>query len=208
MTKILLIEDHALVREAMCQSLRRLDEGETQCSEAMDAAQAFKKLDEEEWDIVLLDLMLPDLSGFSLLATITRKYPDLPVIIVSALNDDVSIGRAIKGGASGFIHKSMSGDRMLEAVREVLSGGSCFAESALQQGGKSRKTSFAEQHGLTLAQNRVMELLAEGKTNRQIGQILGISEGTVKVHVSSILRQVQVPNRAQAILAFKAYKGH
>lgn len=207
MTQILLIEDHALVREAMCQSLQKLNGGNTLCGEAINAQQALEKLDTQEWDVVLLDLMLPDLSGFSLLARITRTYPDLPVVVVSALNDPDSIGRAIKGGASGFIHKSSSGESMLHAVREVLEGGRCFPEGVTPLSGKGHKRPFAEHHHLTSAQNRVIELLVEGKTNREIGELLGISEGTVKVHVSSIFRQIRVSNRAQAIVAFKAYKG-
>ncbi|HRK12288.1 MAG TPA: response regulator transcription factor, partial [Thauera sp.] len=123
MTAILIVEDHALVREAMVQGLGRLGAG-VRCIEAGSADEALACLDAEgSVDLAVVDLMLPEMSGFSLLAILGKRFPDMPAIVVSAMDDEASVRRAMKAGASGFVSKSSSGDTLLQAVREVLDGG-------------------------------------------------------------------------------------
>ncbi|ANQ86596.1 response regulator transcription factor [Azoarcus olearius] len=199
MTKILIVEDHALVREAMAQTLSRLEPG-IDCVEAKGADDALAKLEgAADWDLAIIDLMLPDMNGFSLLAVLAKRFPDIPAIVVSAMDDEASVRRAIKGGASGFVSKASSGDTLLQAVRVVLDGGVCTPEAATQSGRRSAAP-VSERFGLTAAQTRVLELLAQGKTNREIADLLGLSEGTVKVHMSAIFRALGVSNRAQALV--------
>jgi DNA-binding NarL/FixJ family response regulator len=201
MTRILIVEDHTLVREAVAQTLRRLEEG-VECVEARCADEALAKLAAGgEWDLAVIDLMLPDMNGFSLLAVLAKRFPDVPAVVVSALDDGATMQRAMKGGASGFVPKSCSGEEMLKAVRIVLDGGvyapvTADAESGRRRGG----VPVQERFGLTAAQARVMELLAQGKTNREIADLLGSSEGTIKVHMSAIFRALNVSNRAQALV--------
>lgn len=200
MTRILIVEDHALVREAMAQTLSYLEPG-IECCEAQGAEDALAKLDSAgEWDLVMVDLMLPDMSGFSLLAVLAKRYPDLPAIVVSAMDDPGSVRRALKGGASGFVPKSSSGAKMLEAVRTVLAGGVYTPDLPPDSAGKRQSAPVGERFGLTAAQTRVLELLAQGKTNREIADLLGLSEGTVKVHMSAIFRALNVTSRAQALV--------
>lgn len=199
MTRILIVEDHALVREAMAQTLVRL-EPDTLCVEASGSEDALALLERDaDWDLVIVDLMLPDLSGFSLLGVLAKRFPDIPTIVVSALDDPASLHRAMRAGASGFVSKSSSGEDLRLAVRTVLDGGVCVPEGLLNNAPR-RKPSIAERFRLTAAQSRVAELLAQGKTNREIAELLGLSEGTVKVHVSAILRAMNVRNRAQALV--------
>lgn len=201
MTKILVIEDHVLVREAMSQTLMRLEEG-VHCVGVKSADEALAELERDpDRDLAVVDLMLPDINGFSLLGILAKRFPELPAIVVSALDDSASIQRAMNAGASGFVPKSCSSEELLEAVRIVLDGGIYTPKEAA--GGASRRRSGApvqERFGLTTAQTRVMELLAQGKTNREIADLLGLSEGTVKVHMSAIFRALNVSNRAQAVL--------
>jgi DNA-binding NarL/FixJ family response regulator len=200
MIRILIVEDHTLVREAVAQTLRHLEEG-VECVEARCADEALAKLEAGgEWDLAVIDLMLPDMNGFSLLAVLAKRFPDVPAVVVSALDDGSTVQRAMKGGASGFVPKSCSGEEMLKAVRTVLDGG-VYAPATIGTEGRRRgAVPVQERFGLTAAQTRVMELLAQGKTNREIADLLGLSEGTIKVHMSAIFRALNVSSRAQALV--------
>ncbi|MGL1834156.1 response regulator transcription factor [Rhodocyclaceae bacterium SMB388] len=201
MTRILIVEDHALVREAMAQTLARLQQG-VECVEVSDSEQALACLEQSpDWDLAVVDLMLPDLNGFSLLGVMAKRFPDVPAVVVSALDDVASVRRAMRAGASGFVSKASPGDVLREAVRTVLNGG-IYAPDIATTGDKRRPNqSVSECYGLTAAQTRVVELLGQGKTNREIADLLTLSEGTVKVHMSAIFRAMNVRNRAQVLVA-------
>ena len=199
-TKILVVEDHVLVREAMSQTLMRLEE-EVRCSGFKAADEALAELERDpEWDLAVIDLMLPDMNGFSLLAILAKRFPDVPAIVVSALDDSASIQRALKAGASGFVPKSCSSEELLDAIRIVLNGGVYTPKEDATGARRRSGAPVQDRFGLTTAQTRVMELLAQGRTNREIAEPLGLSEGTVKVHMSAIFRALNVTNRAQAVL--------
>lgn len=204
--RVLVIEDHALVREALVGALGLL---EKPCEhyQAGCAAEAMALIERGlVFDLILTDLMLPDMSGFSLVSVLAHRFPGIPVVVVSALADEASVRRAMKAGAAGFISKARSSAELVESIRTVLDGGSVVpAELALQPapnpGGRRRGIdSLSEQFGLTAAQTRVMELMVEGRTNREIAELLGLAEGTVKVHCSAILRALDVSNRSQALV--------
>ncbi len=203
-TRILIVEDHALVREAMAQSLARLEPGLV-CVEASSADQALACLETDaDLDLAVIDLMLPDMNGFSLLAVLAKRFPDVPAVVVSAIDDDASVRRAIKAGASGYVSKSSSSQVLLQALRVVLDGGVHLPDAKsvtpLAKPAKRANMSAIERYGLTVAQGRVLELLAAGKANREIANLLSISEGTVKVHMTAIFRALDVSSRAQALV--------
>ena len=205
MTKILIVEDHALVREAMAHTLARLDSG-VECVEAKSSDEALARLEASaDWDLAVIDLMLPDLNGFSLLAVLAKRFPDVPAIVVSALDDPASVRRAMKGGASGFVSKSSSGEVLRHAVTRVLEGGIYTPDVDPTTATKRSGAPVHERFGLTAGQTRVMELLSQGKTNREIADLLGLSEGTVKVHMSAIFRALNVNNRAQALVVISRH---
>lgn len=200
MTKILIVEDHALVREAMAQRLARLEPG-LECIESAGTEDALALLDvHADVDLAIVDLMLPDKNGYSLLAVLAKRFPDLPAIVVSAMDDEASVRRAFAAGASGFVSKASSGDTLVQAVREALAGGMPTPARAVPPapapncGGTAR-------YRFTAAQARVVELLAAGCSNREIAERLGLSEGTVKVHMTAIYRALGVSRRAQALVA-------
>lgn len=214
MLKLLVIDDHAMVREGLQQILSKLGSDIVQY-EAQDAESALLLLEtEKEFDLVLLDIMLPGTNGLSLLGILRKRFPSLPVVVLSALDDLDTINRAMRLGAAGYVTKSGSGDTLLEALKRVLEGEIYLPPhlhdklSANLSGsfGRSRR-SLADHYGLTEGQRRVTELLREGKSNREIGDLLGLTEGTVKIHVSKILRKLGVTSRAEAIALFQRQRG-
>lgn len=201
LTKILIVEDHALVREAMAQALVRLGEAVC-CIEAASADEALARLQQDgDLDLAIIDLMLPEMNGFSLLAILAKRFPDMPAIVVSAMDDEASVHRAIKAGASGFVSKSSSSEVLLQTVRSVLEGGMPMDPPTRSAAPAHAPAQVAADFVLTAAQGRVLELLASGRTNREIADLLGLSEGTVKVHMTAIFRALGVANRAQALVA-------
>jgi DNA-binding NarL/FixJ family response regulator len=153
----------------------------------------------DDVDLAIVDLMLPGASGFSLLGVLAKRYPDLPAIVVSAMDDDAAVRRALAAGASGFVSKASSGEVLAQAVREVLEGG-MPTPRASPSATSARTRRSAERYGVTLAQARVMELLATGGSNREIASRLGLTEGTVKVHMTAIYRALGVSSRSQALV--------
>jgi DNA-binding NarL/FixJ family response regulator len=201
--KILVIEDHALVREGLLLALRGIEEG-VEGFGAADADEGLKLLEANpDLDMVLLDLMLPGTSGMAVLGAIRKRWPAIPVVILSALDDPETVARAMRNGASGFVPKANSTDVLIDALRQVLDGEvylPAHLRDALANGEGRRNRTMADRYGLTAAQMRVLELLVQGKTNRQIAEVLGVTEGTVKIHVSAIFKALNVTNRSQAVL--------
>ncbi len=212
MLKLLVVEDHALVREGLLQTLQKL-ERDIVCHGVRDAEEAIALLEKEgadDYDLCLLDLMLPGLNGMGCLGVMRKRFPSIPVVIISALDDRSTIDRAMRAGASGFVSKSSPGEVLLEALRQVLAG-EIYVPTFLQdeepiQRKRRSHLSLADEYNLTAAQMRVLETLVQGKTNRQISELLGLTEGTVKVHVSAILKLLGVDNRSQAILLVRDHK--
>lgn len=201
MTRILIIEDHALVREAMAQRVAHVEAG-MECIEAGSADEALALLERgEDVDLAIIDLMLPGMNGFSLLSIFAKRFPDIPAIVVSAMDDEASVRRALKAGASGFVSKASSGEVLAQAVREALDGGMPTPCGTGGRPSSARGLTPAERFGLTAAQGRVLELLVGGRSNREIAELLGLSEGTVKVHMTAIYRALGVGSRSQALVA-------
>lgn len=209
--RLLVIDDHAMVREGLLQILRKLGPNVVQY-EAQDAESALLLLEtEKEFDLVLLDIMLPGTNGLSLLGILRKRFPAVPVVVLSALDDLDTVNRAMRLGAAGYVTKSGDGDTLLEALRRVLEGEIYLPPhlhdklSVTLSSGLGRTQT--DRHGLTEGQRRVAELLREGKSNREIGDLLGLTEGTVKVHVSKIFRKLGVVSRAEAIALFQRQRG-
>ncbi|MEZ5619062.1 MAG: response regulator transcription factor [Rhodocyclaceae bacterium] len=211
--RLLVIDDHAMVREGLQQLLRKLGPSVAQY-EAQDAESALLLMEtEKEFDLVLLDIMLPGTNGLSLLGILRKRFPAVPVVVLSALDDLDTINRAMRLGAAGYVAKSVSGEMLLDALRRVLAG-EIYLPPLLQDKlsmsldrGAGRGRNLNDRYGLTEGQRRVTELLREGKSNREIGDLLGLTEGTVKVHVSKIFRKLGVVSRAEAIALFQRQRG-
>lgn len=202
MLKLFVVEDHALVREGLMLALQALaaDGEPVEIAGAAAADEALAALgDSADIDLILLDVMLPGTGGLALLGALRKRHPAVPVLMLSALDDVATVRRAMRGGAAGFVPKSSSTETLLGAVREVLAGGH-YLPPQFAEAPPPLRGNIQARFRLTSAQMRVLELLVEGKTNREIGEVIGVTEGTVKIHVSAIFKSIGVSNRSQALL--------
>jgi DNA-binding NarL/FixJ family response regulator len=200
--KILVVDDHPLIQEALQHVLVALDPS-VELVQAQDASEAHAALSREpDTDLIVLDLTLPGCDGFELLADLREEWPGMPVLVLSATHDHATVEHALDLGAMGFIPKTANTRVLLEALQLVLSGGVYVpTESGRPNGAlRPRPATRPEQLGLTLRQADVLKLLVQGKPNKLICRDLQLSEGTVKVHVSAILRALNVRNRTQVVI--------
>lgn len=198
--KILIVDDHPLIQEALQRVLPQFDKA----LEAFGAANRTETLTQlarhPDFALLLLDLALPGARGLDLLAELRREWPRLPILVLSATHDRATVGAALAAGARGFVAKTASPQMLLDAIHTVLSGGTPVTSDIAP----ARPTTIAgirvDMLGLTHRQSDVVRLLILGQTNKMICRSLHLSEGTVKVHVSAILRSLNVHSRAQAIV--------
>ena len=197
--KILVVDDHPLIVDALEQALPELDPRLAVLG-AVNREQTLTALARHpDASLVLLDLALPGAHGLDLLAELRRDYPHLPIVVLSATHDRATVGAALAAGARGYVSKTASTEALIDAVRTVLSGGrgvtADIAPAAARTPGMS-----TGMLGLTQRQAEVLQLLVQGKPNKLICRDLKLSEGTVKVHVSAILKALNVHSRSQAIV--------
>ena len=201
--RLVIADDHPLFRGAMREAVSGLF-AERDIAEAGSFDEAVKLLDRgSEVDLVLLDLSMPGVRGFSGLMYLRAQYPSVPVVVVSANDDPAVIRRCMDFGASGFIPKTLGAEAMRGAIAAVLAGGiwtppDVNFESAADAGTAELVQRLAT---LTPQQVRVLMMLSEGLLNKQIAYELGVSEATVKAHVSAILQKLGVESRTQAVIA-------
>ena len=209
--RFVIADDHPLFRGALREAMSAIYPG-VEISEAGTFEEASKLLDENgETDLVLLDLTMPGVRGFSGLMYLRSQYPGIPVVIVSANDDPSVIRRCMDFGASGFIPKTLGVDRMRAAIGSVLEGGIWTPPDVDISSAADSETAavMARFATLTPQQMRVLMMLSEGLLNKQIAYELGVSEATVKAHVSAILQKLAVESRTQAVIAAsKIEMGH
>mgnify|MGYP001045532033 FL=1 len=202
----IIADDHPLFREAMIQAVRNCVDGAGIVeAESLETLQQAVEANPEA-DLLLLDLNMPGVNGFSALAWIRSTFATLPTVIVSATDEPAIIRRAISHGASGFIPKSSPIARIESAITAVLEGEVWLPEGVGLNGGElggEEADIAARLAALTPHQFRVLLMLAEGLMNKQIAYELGVSEATIKAHVTAILRKLKVTNRTQAVLAMQ-----
>lgn len=199
--RFLIADDHPLFRRALRQALEGMFEGvvivESGSIEEMGIA-----LDaDEDVDLVLLDLNMPGVRGFSGLLYLRAQFPQVPVIVVSASEDVAVIRRCMEMGASGFIPKSIGIETIRNAIARVLEGGVWTPPDVDVTGRDENSDLVARLASLTPQQVRVLMMLSEGLLNKQIAYELTVSEATVKAHVSAILQKLGVESRTQAVIA-------
>jgi len=189
---------------------------EVELIEAENCAEALAAVGEHpDVTIVLLDLALPDIDGFEALARLRAQSPEVPVVVLSASHGPDVVTRAIDDGAMGFIPKTAPNEELVKALRVVLSGGVYLPIEVLRQhtgtpaqalqrsadAQKSGKVLLPSDIGITARQADVLGLLVQGKSNKLVCRELNLAEGTVKIHVTAILKALNVSNRTQAVIA-------
>ena len=201
--RLVIADDHPLFRGALREAVTGLIE-HADIAEAGTFDEVPKLLDKGgEVDLVLLDLSMPGVRGFSGLMYLRAQYPSVPVVVVSANDDPAVIRRCMDFGASGFIPKTLGIEQMREAIKRVLGGGVWTPPDVDLTGGADAETAalMARLATLTPQQVRVLMMLSEGMLNKQIAYELSVSEATVKAHVSAILQKLGVDSRTQAVIA-------
>lgn len=211
--KILIVDDHTLVREGFAKMLE-LEQEFVVVGQASECDNAIKQVGSLNPDIVLMDIRLPGTNGIETTKIIKEKFPKVEVIILSMYDEDEYIFESIKAGASGYVLKDISKEELVRAIKVVYSGESliqpALAKKVLKEFAHLAKESHTKTHtpirGLSEREIEVLKLVAEGKSNKEIADILLISEKTVKAHLRSIFRKLEVSDRAQAV-AYAMRKG-
>ena len=202
-TRLVIADDHPLFRDALRQAV-----GSVVASAKIDEAGSFEELtalldQDSDVDLVLLDLTMPGISGFSGLIYLRAQFPAIPVVIVSASDDGGTIRQSLDFGASGFIPKRFGVDTLRDAIMKVLDGDVWVpADTDLSSATDPEMARLRDRLvTLTPQQVRVLMMLSEGLLNKQIAYELGVSEATIKAHVSAILQKLGVESRTQAVIA-------
>ncbi|AUN30274.1 LuxR C-terminal-related transcriptional regulator [Niveispirillum cyanobacteriorum] len=211
--KILIGDDHLLFREGLCRLLTQLDDQASFVEAGTFDDVLSLARDGQDFDLVLLDLQMPGFPGFSGVQEICEAQAGTPVVIVSASEAQADVRAALDAGASGYIPKSSSVKIMLSALNLIFSGGIYVPPAAIlgdgpgvgggsaAPGGGGAAAGAPGAPALTQRQRDVLRCLREGKSNKQIAYELGLSEGTVKIHVTAVMRSLGVRNRTQAVIA-------
>jgi DNA-binding NarL/FixJ family response regulator len=215
MTTVLVADDHPLFREAIADALRNMFE-RVGVLEAGSMTEAIDQVaNTNDIDLVLLDLRMPGMSGVKGVRTLRRRRPDIPIAVISALDDSLVVQQCFDAGAIGYIPKSLPRAGIADAIQIILDGGSFAPDDSLFSGA-ARSENATEDESLddamrcrfellTNQQWKVLELMAQGLLNKQIAYAIDVQLTTVKAHVSSLLQKLGVSRRTQAVILYQRY---
>ncbi len=198
---LLIVDDHAVVRQAISALLER----ETAGACVLQARDSVEGLDlaarHDDLDAVFLDMSMPGMDGMAALREFGRRHPSLPIIVLSAADDPDLVRQAFAAGALGYVPKSATSQTLLTALQLVLNGETFVPSLVLRRSEARPQTAYRAQPevGLTTRQNHVLQHLGEGLSNKAIAHRMGLSEKTVKAHVTAVLRALSVRGRREAI---------
>lgn len=204
---MLIVEDHPIFGDAVQGVLSR-ELRSTTFAHAVSLGDAVDKIDDAAgFDLVLLDLMLPDVQGLDGLVDLRARYPRLPIAVLSAYGDEATVRRAEICGAAGFISKSVTKSELVDAIRVIMRGGTHFVSDRRTAPDANQPDCATQERleSLTPQQMRVMKMLCAGMLNKQIAFELEVGETTVKAHVGEILRKLGVSSRTQAVLQMSKF---
>ena len=197
--KILHADDHSMFREGLRFFLKLLDP-QVVVLEASNIQAALDKLAlEAPVDLIVLDLQMPGMSELDGFFAIHRRYPKLPIVIVSGLNDPRTIRALIDGGARGYIPKLATSEQLMDALRRVMRGEVYLPDALFIPDAQSAAAKGEEAAAFTPRQLEILPLLAEGMPNKRIADALDVTEGTVKQHLKDLFRRLNARNRTQAV---------
>ncbi|ODG92032.1 MULTISPECIES: response regulator transcription factor [Bacillaceae] len=212
-TRIAIVDDHKLFREGIKRILD-FEESFDVVAEGSDGTEVVNIMDQHQVDIFIVDINMPTMNGVTATKALLEKHPDAKVIILSIHDDESYVTHVLKVGARGYLLKEMDSDTLIEAIKVVTKGG-CYLHPKITHNlvEEFRRLSLKEQlfksrevevrrplHLLTRRECEVLQMLADGKSNRAIGEALFISEKTVKNHVSNILQKLEVNDRTHAVV--------
>lgn len=191
--KIMIVDDHPLVRVGMATVISQQSDM-TLVAETDSGHQALELYRRHQPDLTLMDMRLHGDSGAQVTGTIVAEFPDARVLMISNYEGDEDIRQALAAGAKGYLFKSIVEDELVDAIREIHAGRSYMPKSVA-----GRLQEHETIGRLTRREEEMLELLSKGLNNREIGQVLGIAEDTVKTHLKGLFRKLEVSNRAEAV---------
>jgi DNA-binding NarL/FixJ family response regulator len=192
--RILVADDHALLRAGVVSVLTGA--GFVVCGEASDGEAAARLFEERRPDVTLMDLQMPVLDGVGAIARIRLRHPDACILVLTTYDTDDDIERALRAGARGYLLKDASVDELTGAIRDVAAGRTRVAPAVA-----AKLADRMTQVQLTTRELAVLRLVADGKSNKEIGAALHIAESTVKVHLTHLFEKLDVSSRTEAIAA-------
>jgi NarL family two-component system response regulator LiaR len=196
--RIVVVDDHPVVRGGMALLLTTYADMDV-IAEASDGEEAIARCSELEPDVVVIDLAMPGIDGPDAIAHLHARYPKMQFVVLTSLLEEKMIQRAFEAGANSYLLKSVSADRLAQAIRGAARGESTIDASAAQLLVQATTRPAPLGHDLTPREREVLALLVTGKTNPQIAEALTLSHGTVRVYVSKILAKLGASNRTEAV---------
>ncbi len=200
--KILVVDDHPVVRRGLISALAEVPDFQV-VGEATNATEAVARSGELKPDVVLMDIYMPGIDGIEATATLRKMFPDIKVLILSVSEDDTHLFKAIEAGATGYLLKGAGFVELIDSLRHVGRGGAVFSgpilTKLLQRLSGASKNGNTPQPHLSCQEIKVLQLAAEGASNKEIASHLYISETTVKTHFRNILEKLHARNRAGAV---------
>ena len=195
--RVMLVDDHNVVRSGLATFLRAYDDLEL-VGEAKNGLEAVDLCRRKKPDVILMDLMMPEMDGIAATRAILADYPEIKIIAMTSFEDEQLVQGVLAAGAISYLLKNVTSDELAKAIREAASGRSTLSPEAARVLVQATRPTKQPLFDLTEREREVLNLVVQGQSNQQIAEALVISLATVKAHISSILSKLQVSSRAEA----------
>jgi NarL family two-component system response regulator LiaR len=195
--RVMLVDDHKVVRSGLATFLKAYDDLEL-VGEAKNGLEAIRLCHQKKPDVILMDLMMPEMDGIAATREILADYPDIKIIAMTSFEDEELVHGVLAAGAIGYLLKNVTSDELAKAIRDATSGRSTLSPEAAKVLIQATRPMKEPLYNLTEREMEILNLVVQGQSNQQIAEAMVISLATVKAHISSILSKLQVSSRAEA----------
>jgi len=196
--RVMLVDDHNVVRSGLATFLRAFDDLEL-VAEAKNGWEAVRLCREKKPDVILMDLMMPEMDGIAATKVISAEYPGIKIIAMTSFEDEQLVQGVLAAGAISYLIKNVTSDELAKAIRDAASGRSTLSPEAARVLVQATRPTKQPLFDLTEREMEVLNLVVQGHSNQQIAEVLFVTIATVKAHISNILSKLQVSSRAEAI---------